>query len=104
MEKKAQNHVVLRVNVDVLQGIKGKGEERRRNSFSTKAKVFCVPVCACGIRIFEYNRLAANFFHVRFKLTTIRGGPLSQDMGPRHFNRSGTLKFILSPLAVVVVC
>ena len=47
MEKKAQNRVVLRGNVDgnynyVLQGIKGKGEERRKNSFSAQAKVFCV--------------------------------------------------------------
>ena len=45
MEKKAQNHVVLRGNVDgniyVLQGINGKGEERRKNSFFTTAKVFC---------------------------------------------------------------
>ena len=56
MEKKAQNRVVLRGNVDVLQGIKGKGEERRRNSFSTKAKVFCVPVLHV---VFEYLTIIA---------------------------------------------
>ena len=63
MEKKAQNHVVLWDNVDVLQGIKGKGEERR-NSFSTQAKVFCVPVLHV---VFEYVNIIAwrqIFFHV----------------------------------------
>ena len=56
MEKNAQNHVVLRGNVDVLQENKGKGEERRRNSFSTKAKVFCVPVLHV---VFEYLNIIA---------------------------------------------
>ena len=64
MEKKAQNHVVLRGNVDVLQGIKGKGEERKKKQFLHKGKSVLCACTACGIRIFEYNRLATDFFHV----------------------------------------
>jgi len=65
MEKKAQNHVVLRGNVDVLQGIKGKGEERKKKKqFLHEGKSVLCACTACGIRIFEYNRLATDFFHV----------------------------------------
>jgi len=56
---------------------------------------------ACSIRIFEYNHLATIFFPVRFKPTTIPEGPLSQNKGPHHFNRSGATKFILSPLVLL---
>jgi len=48
MEKKAQNGVVLRGNVDgsynVLQGIKSKGEDKRKKQFLHKGKNV---LCAC---------------------------------------------------------
>ena len=58
MEKKAQNHVVLRDNVDVLQGIKGKEERRKKKQFLHKGKknVFCVPVLHV---VFEYLNIIA---------------------------------------------
>ena len=64
MEKKAQNHVVLRGNVDVLQGIKAKGEERKKQFLhdSHEGKSVLCACTSCGIRIFEYNRLATDFF------------------------------------------
>jgi len=81
MKKKAQNHVVLRGCVNVLQGIKGKDDV-----------------------VFEYLNIIAwrQIFHVWFIQTTMRGGPLSQNKGPPSFNCYRAPKFILSPLCVCV--
>ena len=57
MDKKAQNHVVLRGNVDgniyVLRRIKGKGEELRNKQFLHKGKSGLCACNACSV-VFEY--------------------------------------------------
>ena len=48
-------------NVEVLQGINGKGEETKKKQFLHKCNISVLCACtACGIRIFEYNRLASS--------------------------------------------
>jgi len=65
--KKAQNHVLLRGNVNgnirSSKVLKAK-EKREEKQFLHKGKSVLCACTACGIRIFENNRLATNFLHV----------------------------------------
>ena len=81
--------------------------KRRRKDSPQGRGVLCA-CTACSIRIFKYNRVATNFFHVWFKPIVrlqLQKGPQARTEGPHHFNRSRAPNFILSPLSVhVCVC